>query len=1241
MKKGSIAERYLRTLEGNAVNDRLSPPKLRGKKEPPKANYAKPIPTTTAAPHHRRISGAEPRPPVSLDRERKNLQAYEYLCHIGEAKEWMERVLETKLPPADELPQSLQNGVTLAKIARKFRPDLVPRIFEQRRLQYRHTENIVYFLNFLEAMRIPDLFTFDLIDVYEKRNLPKVIYCIHALSHFLAEERMASAVDNLYGKLEFTDAQLDSVQRGLDAQRGGLPNFRAMNRHFSRQLEPIPPSPNQDISERSVSENETEEYEERDEVTESDWDSLEEPPLARMTTEEKMLIELEEAEPEVIRLQALCRSRFLKNRLSLVLNSSPVKVQAAIRAWLLRRKIPREFSSVIGLQSGIRRLLVKKRLPVSELPKIEYFQAAVRAFIVHRRLNDVRSSRCSSLPFADAVRAYLMRSRMERTRKEVGYHVDGVVALQSGFRGRLLRFKLGCLYDDLDREIIGIISLQARCRGRLAERRISSVVESWNANKDKVILLQAVCRAHSQNKAYRILMADPNPSLRAIKGFLHLINDSDADYQQDIELEELRKTVAQRVQGNEHLEQYIAQLDTKIALLVRNKIDLQPLPKSEPMEQSTKKATGPEKITEFDLKALNRHSRDRLELYQGLFYILQTQPTYVASLLNQTSDHQTSDLVWALYGGAKKRRELYFLLQMLAETTGGGACARIIGKLNARFPATELLSAPIERIRALQSVDLESNPAKLWRQIHGPGNNISAEQAIQDPKVRAQFVKNLQQLREFTSYFIHSLSENADKVAYHIRYLAREAFTRCVSRQSALSVASHIFIDQYIQPALQNADALGLIDAATDGFAAKNLASVGRILSQVASMKSFGDDELYLQPLNEFIRTAAHELAGATLTVTECSSLQDQFEMTNIDDITSMRRPLLTMSTTNIFALHSLIHQHISSIAQPEDAFVIPVLRDLGPLPKNAAEMFDLAKFQEVTLELNPSYGARAHVPMKADSSVLATTKKCLIYVLRVQRGQSLLDVLVSPIEYEHEHAFNFLLQSEEEQAGEIGNLTFRELKLLTLEKVLELESTGFITRNDGYQRLLNSLADDIRHKDQLRQTRAKELSEARATLASLTEKEGYLQSRLNIYNDYIEQAMTTLQTEALHRKKPLLRKLLPNQSDSQRSAKYGSHRCSAEKLADRGILLNLRGYSHRQHKDITFTFTCDEVAKFGVEVAYRGILLPNGSVILTLDTLLSKQYNNNQYIDMFDDAVRFNTNRLLQYIFHKFYGAP
>lgn len=67
-------------------------------------------------------------------------------------------------------------------------------------MHYRHTDNINYFLVFVRNVGLPEVgdltavyalvlmilvqsFVFDTIDLYEKKNIPKVIYCIHALRY--------------------------------------------------------------------------------------------------------------------------------------------------------------------------------------------------------------------------------------------------------------------------------------------------------------------------------------------------------------------------------------------------------------------------------------------------------------------------------------------------------------------------------------------------------------------------------------------------------------------------------------------------------------------------------------------------------------------------------------------------------------------------------------------------------------------------------------------------------------------------------------------------------------------------------------------------------------------------------------------------------------------------------------------------------------------------------------------------
>src|SRR5205814_8116287 len=96
----------------------------------------------------------------------------------------------------------------------------------------------------------------------------------------------------------------------------------------------------------------------------------------------------------------------------------------------------------------------------------------------------------------------------------------------------------------------------------------------FEENMQKVIKIQSFVRGRIQGEAYKNLTTGKNPPVNTVKNFVHLLNDSDFDFDEEIEFERLRKTVVQHVRQNEMADQYITQLDIKIALLVKNKITL-------------------------------------------------------------------------------------------------------------------------------------------------------------------------------------------------------------------------------------------------------------------------------------------------------------------------------------------------------------------------------------------------------------------------------------------------------------------------------------------------------------------------------------------------------------------------------------------------------------------------------------------------------------------------------------------
>ena len=93
------------------------------------------------------------------DTQRHHIQAYEYLCHVGEAQQWIEGCLGKELGfGVVDMEESLRNGVVLAKLVKIFQGEaVVRRIYEAPKLDFRHSDNINYFFNFVRHVGLPEV----------------------------------------------------------------------------------------------------------------------------------------------------------------------------------------------------------------------------------------------------------------------------------------------------------------------------------------------------------------------------------------------------------------------------------------------------------------------------------------------------------------------------------------------------------------------------------------------------------------------------------------------------------------------------------------------------------------------------------------------------------------------------------------------------------------------------------------------------------------------------------------------------------------------------------------------------------------------------------------------------------------------------------------------------------------------------------------------------------------------------
>ncbi|KAJ5156143.1 hypothetical protein N7492_008946 [Penicillium capsulatum] len=1431
-----------------------------------------------------------------MDAQRQFLQAYEYLCHIGEAKEWIEEVIQKQIPPIVQLEEALRDGVTLAEVVQAMYPDRPLRIFRNPKLQYRHSDNIALFFRFLDDAELPELFRFELIDLYEKKNLPKVIHCIHALSWLLFKNGMLDfRMGNLVGQLEFEHHELEKTQKGLDKAGVSMPSFAGMAANFGAEPEPEPEpvESEEDRIDRELHENEENiaDFQAQTKgamlrlklgnLMNDLWDF--EPLLvdlqarlrgdwARQISDYRLsmrqfAVQLQAASRgfivrhrqqqdqqwredqvyDVLRLQSVIRASKVRAQANLLQSrvrkaeSGIKQFQAAIRGALTRKNVADQYDEtrhaehdVTTLQAAIRGAMQRKQMSVqSQVVKeatspIKSLQAAIRGELARQHLSQIKSSlhhesatvtsiqsgaralaarrrhsdllgalattesgcvelqslvrgaavrknqaslRAEIAPHASSVtslqgfirgntlrqlldvqrsalkkeeqvildlqshaRGVIERIRLAMQQEELNRHESAIIDLQALARAAICRIEVGCILTHLEENEEEVVQLQAliramlvrvevgemladleadediitdfqaRIRGMIIRARFEERRRHYNENMEKVIKAQSVIRGRIQGQAYKSLTSGKNPPVGTVKGFVHLLNDSDFDFDEEIEFERLRKVVVQQVRQNEMAEQYISQLDIKIALLVKNKITLDEVVKHQKhfgghignlLSNTEISSKDP-----YDLKALNKTSRKKLDQYQVFFFLLQTQSQYLARLFRRLRESNTSDkeyerirhLMMGLFGYSQKRREEYYLVKLIARSAKEDIecvaslpeylrCTSFWNKLfgsyaksprDRKFMRDVLGTVVRESVIENPDLNLESDPIQIYRSAINDEElrtgqrsrrqpDLPREEAIRDPETRETFIQHLQDLRDIADQFFTAFEDFLYRMPFGTRYLAQQMYENLLARFSnedpgfVLQTIGHWVWKNYFQPALLEPEKYGVVDRGLTQEQKRNIGEIAKVVAQVASGRLFGADNVYLQPLNSYIGESIQRLGRIWGQMISVQDAEAYFDIDEFNDLYAKAKPTLYIKMSDIFSIHQLVASHIDFMCSNPDDILKQLIRDLGNVKSNENELMSVSS-TEINLTLNPKL-AQVDDPEADVKALFMETKRCILYIIRVQTGSSLMDIMVKPPSDEDEARWQTLVgeelhtnnprrgaYSEASTLVDIGSMSYSELKGTALENILRLEQAGKINRHNHYQDLLNAIAIDIRTKHRRRIQRERELEGARLTSTRLSDQAIYLDQQLKTYNDYIEQAMITLQN-----KKGKKRFLMPftkqwdHQRELQKSGKvfkFGSYKYSARTLADRGVLVAWKGYNERQWDRVDLTISSNEVGVFTIDGSSGNMMVPGANAQVPLDDLLQAQFNNTQFMEFFDGQMRVNVNLFLHLIMKKFYNA-
>ncbi|XP_017551052.1 ras GTPase-activating-like protein IQGAP2 [Pygocentrus nattereri] len=667
------------------------------------------------------------------------------------------------------------------------------------------------------------------------------------------------------------------------------------------------------------------------------------------------------------------------------------------------------------------------------------------------------------------IRGYLVRRAYSDRLAYLKQQEPRVIKLQASWKGYKQRKAYKDRLQTLQSNVQTVVKLQSFVKMWRARRAYTERLQYFKDHEKEIIKIQAFLKANKARVDYRTLTGAQDPPLCVVRKFAHLLEQSGLDLQEEQEMTRLREEVVTKIRANQQMEKDLNLMDIKIGLLVKNRITLQDV-----VSLSKKMKTKKNKMSKEDLamgdkqgiKGLSKEKRKRLEAYQHLFYLLQTNPSYLAKLIFQMPQNKSTKfmdtVIFTLYNYASNQREEYLLLKLFESAlreeikskvdqiqdivTGNPTVIKMVVSFNrgarGQNALRQLLSPVVKEIIEDKSLGINTNPIDIYKawvnQLEtatGEASKlpyeVTAEQALSHEEVRSRLEASNQTLRSVTDKVLSSIMSSVDTIPYGMRYIAKvlkntlhEKFPDA-SEDDLLKIVGNLLYYRYMNPAIVAPDGFDIIDMTAGGQLhsdqRRNLGSVAKMLQHAAANKLFEDGSDHLTSMNGYISSTYQKFRVFLQSACDVPAPEEKFNVDEYSDMVTLSKPVIYISIEEIINTHSLVLEHKEAIAPDHSDLLHELLEDLGDVPDMESllgegtvdpndpnkenTMSQLAK-TEVSLTLTNKFELMDGDDMDM-KGLMMKTKKLVVDVVRIQPGETLTDILETPATslQESEHA--------------------------------------------------------------------------------------------------------------------------------------------------------------------------------------------------------------------------------------------
>ncbi|XP_026504265.1 ras GTPase-activating-like protein IQGAP1 [Terrapene carolina triunguis] len=835
-------------------------------------------------------------------------------------------------------------------------------------------------------------------------------------------------------------------------------------------------------------------------------------------------------------------------------------------------------------------------------------------------------------------RGYLVRQEFNSRMNFLKKQVPAITCIQSQWRGYKQRKEYQDRLEYLRAHKDQVVKIQSMTRMYQARKRYRDRLQYFRDHINDIVKIQAFIRANKARDDYKTLISAEDPPMAVVRKFVHLLDQSDQDFQEELDLMKLREEVVTLIRSNQQLENDLNLMDIKIGLLVKNKITLQDV------VSHSKKLTKKNKEQLSDmmmlnkqrggLKALSKEKREKLEAYQHLFYLLQTNPTYLAKLIFQMPQNKSTkfmdSVIFTLYNYASNQREEYLLLRLF------------------QTALQEEIKSKVDQIHEI----VTGNPTviKMVVSFNRGARGQNAMRQILAPVVKEIMDDKSLNIKTDPVDIYKSWVNQMESQTGEARGSDRERFHSLI--------IGNLLYYRYMNPAIVAPDAFDIIDLSAGGQLTtdqrRNLGSIAKMLQHAASNKMFMGDNAHLSIINEYLSQSYQKFRRFFQAACEVPELQDKFNVDEYSDLVTLTKPVIYISIGEIINTHTLLLDHQDAIAPEHNDPIHELLDDLGEVPtiesligEGSGNINDpnkemLAK-TEVSLTLTNKFDVPGDENAEMDArTILLNTKRLIVDVIRFQPGETLTEILETPATQEQEAEHQRAMQrrairdaktpdkmKKSKSVKEDSNLNLQEKKEKIKIGLKKLSELGTVNPKNKYQELINDIAKDIRNQRRYRQRRKAELVKLQQTYSALNSKATFYEEQVDYYKSYIKTCLDNLASKGKVSKKP---REMKGKKSKKISLKY-----TAARLHEKGVLLEIEDLQVNQFKNVIFEINpTEEVGDFEVKAKFMGVQME--TFMLHYQDLLQLQYEGVAVMKLFDRA-KVNVNLLIFLLNKKFYG--